>query len=115
MQEQGSSNPGALLQRLQAAQGSPRQQALLLRMLQESALGAAAREPFTARVNLSCSRLSCSVHPLRCTNWRDRAPDIYDHFWGTGLRYLTLLVLCCMRPAACDTVGDLETRSRHAG
>ena len=101
MQEQGSSNPGALLQQLQAAQGSPRQQALLLCMLQESALGAAAREPFTTRVNLSCSRLSRSVDPLRRTNWRDRAPDSYDHFWGTGLRYLTLArpVLheaCCM-------------------
>ncbi len=51
VQEQGSSNPGALLQQLQAAQASPRQQALLLGMLQESALGAAAREPLTNRVH----------------------------------------------------------------
>ena len=50
MQEQGTGNPGALLQQLQAAQASPRQQALLMRMLQDSVLGAAARDPLAARV-----------------------------------------------------------------
>ena len=50
VQEQGGGNPAALLQQLQAAQGSPRQQALLLRMLQDSVLGAAAREPLAPRV-----------------------------------------------------------------
>lgn len=50
MQEQGSSNPAALLQQLQAAQGFPRQQALLMRMLQESVFGGTARDPLAARV-----------------------------------------------------------------
>ncbi len=50
VQEQGTGNPGALLQQLQAAQASPRQQALLMRMLQDSVLGAAAREPLAPRV-----------------------------------------------------------------
>ena len=50
VQEQGTGNPGALLQQLQASQASPRQQALLMRMLQDSVLGAAAREPLAARV-----------------------------------------------------------------
>ena len=49
-QEQGTSNPAAVLQQLQASQASPRQQALLIRMLQDSVLGAAAREPLAARV-----------------------------------------------------------------
>ncbi len=59
VQEQGTGNPGALLQQLQAAQASPRQQALLMRMLQESVLGAAAREPLAPRV------LSSLPTPLR--------------------------------------------------
>lgn len=59
-QEQGTSNPGAVLQQLQAAQASPRQQAMLIRMLQDSVLGAAAREPLAARVlpALPCSFFS---------------------------------------------------------
>ena len=65
MQEQGSHNPGTLLQQLQAAQGSPRQHALLMRMLQESMLSAAAREgPLAARV---LPRVLCSILPsLTC-------------------------------------------------
>ena len=68
LQEQGSSNPQALLQQLQAsAQGSPRQQAMLIRMLQDSMLGAAAREPLAARVSPGIPNLwnaSYCSHPL---------------------------------------------------
>ena len=71
LQEQGSSNPQALLQQLQAsAQGSPHQQAMLIRMLQDSMLGAAAREPLAARVLLgipipcSASNHSASGQPV---------------------------------------------------
>lgn len=71
MQEQGAGNPAALLQQLQAAQGSPRQQALLLRMLQDSVLGAAVREPIAARVlpALPFAPASCAapaVHMATC-------------------------------------------------
>ena len=53
-----------LLQQLQASQASPRQQALLMRMLQDSVLGAAAREPLAARV---LPRVLCSILPsLTC-------------------------------------------------